>query len=140
MKKVLIVLMVALSASSINAQTGKVNLEELAPVLYAAIGNNTPLVIETFIVEQQGDNHDALLGQVASAHGVLVKQGANFSAPAPSTIETTLYTEGGQERAILRYTSSSNGVNYTISARCGKTAGKWYFISDILPTNQTNQN
>jgi hypothetical protein len=137
MKKVVILLMLALSALSVNAQSGKANLEDIAPVLFEAVSTNNPLLIEPVMRDAAGDNHDMLLGQVASAHGVLVKQGVDFNVPTASQTETVLFNAEGLENGIIKYSAVSNGVAYTISARCTKIDGRWFIVSNILPTSQS---
>lgn len=137
MKKVVILLMLALSALSVNAQSGKANLEDIAPVLFEAVSTNNPLLIEPVMRDAAGDNHDILLGQVASAHGALVKQGVNFNVPTASQTETVLFNAEGLENGIIKYSAVSNGVAYTISARCTKIDGRWFIVANILPTSQS---
>ncbi|UPT65658.1 MAG: hypothetical protein M0D57_14105 [Sphingobacteriales bacterium JAD_PAG50586_3] len=137
MKKVVIILMLVLSTLSINAQTGKANLEDIAPVLFEAVSTNNPLLIDPLLKDTEGDNHDMLLGQVATVHGVLVKQGVNFNVPTASQTETVLFNSEGLEHGIIKYSAVSNGVAYTISARCTKIDNRWFIVSNILPTGQS---
>lgn len=137
MKKVLVVMLVVLTAAGIKAQSGKVNLADIAPVLFNAVSTNNPLLIEPVMRDTEGDNHDMLLGQVASAYGVLLKQGVKFDIPTASETETVLFNEEGTENAILKYSAVYKGIPYVISARCTKVNGRWFITSNILPANQT---
>lgn len=155
MKKVILLLMLVVTAATIKAQSGANKVGDLGPVLYEAVSKNNGLLIEAYLpdfvntpnlqIDKNGADgserlsymHDLLLGQVANAHGDFLKVGVDFNKPyTAATVETALYNRESNEMAIVKYVFTISGNTHTISAIAQKINGRWYIVDNIVSTDQ----